>query len=125
MEHVKDPAKLVGRVLLAIIFIVAGYGKIGGYAGTVNYMESQGVPGILLPLVILVELGGGILVALGFFSRWSALAIAGFSILAAILFHFDLGDRGQTTQLMKNLAIAGGMLLLFASGPGKFAINDK
>lgn len=125
MGNLNDPAKLAGRILLALLFLIMGYGKIGGYDGTVGYMESQGVPGILLPLVILLEVGGGILLVLGFFSRWAALALAGFTILSALFFHFDLGNQGQLIHFLKNLSIAGGMLMLYAGGPGKFAMNDK
>ncbi len=125
MENLRDPAKLVGRVMLALIFVIMGYGKINGYDGTAGYMESKGIPGMLLPLVILLELGGGVLIMLGFFSRYTALAIAVFTVLTALIFHFDFGDRGQTIHFWKNIAIAGGMLMLFANGPGKMAINDK
>lgn len=120
-----DIASLIGRLLLAAIFIQAGYGKIGGYEGTAGYMASAGVPAALLPAVIALELGGGILVALGFFSRWAGLAIGLFSIAAAVLFHFNFADQGQAISFMKNLAIAGGFFLLFAHGPGRYAVNDK
>jgi putative oxidoreductase len=125
METLKAPSLLAGRVLLALMFVIMGYGKIGGYDGTVGYMESYGVPGILLPLVIAAELGGGLLIAVGFFSRWTALALAGFCILTAFMFHLDFADLAQKIQFLKNLSIAGGMLMLFAVGPGKYAINDK
>ncbi len=125
MEKLKDPSILAARILLILVFVIFGYGKIGGYDGTVGYMEGKGVPGILLPLVILAELGGGILIAIGFYARGAALALAGFSIISALIFHLDFGDRAQTIQFWKNLSIAGGMLMIFACGPGKFAINDK
>lgn len=105
-------ALIVSRVLLAQIFIVSGFGKIGGYAGTQGYMESMGVPGVLLPLVILVELGGGLLLVAGLFTRWAALALAGFTIAAALIFHTNFSDQIQTIMFMKNLSIAGGLLLL-------------
>jgi putative oxidoreductase len=118
-----DAAKLVGRLLLVLIFIQAGYGKIGGYEGTVKYMASAGVPGLLLPLVIAVELGAGLLVAIGYQTRLAALALAGFSILSALLFHFNFGDRMQATQFMKNVSIAGGFLMLFAAGAGSWSVD--
>jgi putative oxidoreductase len=90
-----------------------------------GYMQSAGVPGQLLPAVIALELGGGILVLLGFFSRWVALALAVFCVAAAYLFHGNFSDQMQATSFMKNLAIAGGFLLLFANGPGSYAVNDK
>ena len=103
---------IVSRVLLAQLFIVSGFGKIGGYAGTQGYMESMGVPGALLPLVILVELGGGLLLVAGLFTRWAALALAGFSIAAALIFHTHFAEQMQMIMFMKNLSIAGGLLLL-------------
>lgn len=115
---------LVARVLLSAIFISAGYQKIGGYDGTMQYMESQGVPGILLPAVIALELIGGLAILFGLFSRWAALALAGFCVLSALLFHFNFADQMQAAAFMKNLAIAGGLLLLFANGPGAWAVRD-
>jgi len=125
MENLKDPSILAARILLVSTFVIMGYSKIGGYDGTVGYMESKGIPGMLLPLVIAAEVVGGILIAVGFFSRWSALALAGFSVLTALLFHLDFADQAQKIQFLKNLSIAGGMLMLFAVGPGKYAVNDK
>src|SRR5678815_2928928 len=76
----------IGRVLMAIMFIQAGISKIFGYAGAQGYMEAAGVPGVLLPLVILTEAGGGLCVLLGLFTRWWAIALAGFCVLAALFF---------------------------------------
>jgi len=115
---------LVARVLLSAIFIAAGYNKIGGYDGTMQYMESAGVPGVLLPAVIALELGGGLMILLGLFSRWAALALAAFSVVAALLFHANFADQMQAAAFMKNLALAGGLLLLFANGPGAWAVRD-
>ncbi len=125
MENLKDPAILAARILLVPVFVIMGYAKIGGYDGTVGYMESKGVAGMFLPLVIVAEVAGGILIAVGFFSRWTALALAGFSILTALVFHMDFADTAQKIQFLKNLSIAGGLLMLVAVGPGKYAINDK
>ncbi|HGY5295523.1 TPA: DoxX family protein [Aeromonas salmonicida] len=84
MDKMKDMALLVGRVLLALMFVMAGWSKIGGYAGTQGYMEAMGVPGFMLPLVILLELGGGLAVVLGLFTRSIAVLLAGgFLALAA------------------------------------------
>jgi len=77
MEAASPYLKFVGRVLLVIIFIQAGFHKIPGYEGTAAHMDERGVPSILLPLVILAELGGGLLVLVGFWTRWAALALAG------------------------------------------------
>lgn len=115
---------LVARVLLSAIFIAAGYNKIGGYDGTAQYMESMGVPALLLPAVIALELGGGLAVLIGLFSRWAALALAGFCVISALIFHFNFADQMQAASFMKNLAIAGGLLLLFANGPGAWSVRD-
>lgn len=117
-------ADLVGRLLIALIFITAGYGKIGGYAGTQGYMEAMGVAGALLPLVILAELGGGILIVLGLFTRYAALALAGFSLLSGFLFHGS-GDEMQQINLMKNVAMAGGFLFLVAQGAGRISLDRR
>jgi putative oxidoreductase len=118
-------ALLIGRVLLSIIFILAGVQKITGYAGTVGYMESMGVPGILLPAVIVVEVLGGLAVLIGFQTRIAAILVGGFTIVAALLFHFQPSDQIQMIMFMKNLAIAGGFLALFVAGPGKFAVDSR
>ena len=123
MDKLNDVSTLAGRILLAFLFIMAGYGKIGGYAGTQAYMEAMGVPGALLPLVIATELGGGLLILLGLGTRLAAVALAGFSILAAVLFHFKPDDPMQMIMLMKNFAIAGGLLVLFALGSGALSLD--
>jgi putative oxidoreductase len=115
---------LVARVLLSAIFITAGYQKIGGYDGTLQYMASQGVPGFMLPAVIALELGGGLAILFGLFSRWAALGLAIFSVIAALIFHTNFADQMQAVSFMKNLAIAGGLLLLYANGPGAWAVRD-
>lgn len=122
-QMLEDSAKLIGRLLLVAIFIQAGYGKIGGYQGTVAYMNSMGVPGLLLPGVIAVELVAGLMIALGFKTRLAAIALAGFTVVAAVLFHYQPADRNQMIHFMKNLAIAGGFLMVAAAGPGRYAIE--
>ena len=115
---------LAGRILLAHIFVISGYGKIAGYAGTQAYMTSKGVPGELLPLAILLEFGGGIAIIAGFMTRWTALALALFCIVSGLLFHWDLGNQGQTINLMKNFALAGGFLLLAQAGAPYLSIDS-
>jgi putative oxidoreductase len=124
MERAAPYLSLIGRVLLSIIFIQSGWNKIFGYAGTVEHMEAAGVPGALLPLVILTELGGGLLVVLGVFTRWAALALAGFCLLAAYLFHHP-SDPEQIISFMKNITIAGGFLVLAGSSPGAYALDNR
>ncbi|SER13684.1 putative oxidoreductase [Solimonas aquatica] len=115
---------LVGRILLAAIFVGAGASKIGAYAGTQAYMASAGVPGALLPLVIALELGGGLAIVLGLAARPIAVLLAGFSVTASLLFHGG-ADQMQQIMLMKNFAIAGGLLLLAAYGPGKLSLDAR
>jgi putative oxidoreductase len=116
---------LVGRVLLAHIFLLAGINKISGFAGTQAYMDSMGVPGMLLPLVILLEIGGGLALILGWQTRWAAYALAGFTVVAALIFHSNLGDQMQMIMFMKNLSIAGGLLILAVNGAGAFSLGKK
>ena len=118
---------LAGRILLAAIFIQAGWGKLMGFSsgGPQKYMEAMGVPGMLLPLVILTELGLGVLVLVGFKTRFAAFLLAGFTVLAGLLFHFKPADQMQMIHFMKNLAIAGGFLSLMVSGAGAFSVDAK
>lgn len=109
-------ANLVGRILLAHIFLLAGISKISGYAATQGYMEAMGVPGALLPLVIALEVGGALALIIGWQTRVAALALAGFSLVAAVIFHADFADQMQMIMFMKNVAIAGGLVLLAAQG---------
>lgn len=116
---------LAGRIMLAAIFLMAGLNKIGGYAGTQAYMESQGVPGMLLPVVIAVEIIAPILLVIGWQTRFAALALAGFTLVAGFLFHFNFTDQMQSIMFMKNVAITGGLLLVFAHGAGSLSIDAK
>jgi putative oxidoreductase len=120
-KGIADPVILIARALMAYIFIVEGYGKIGGYAGVADYMAGHGVPSILLPLVILTELGGGLAILFGFAARWAAIALAGFAILTAIIFHGFAAD--QAVEFQKNLAMAGGFLVLAVLGPGGWSLD--
>ena len=114
---------LTARVLLSAIFIAAGIQKIMGYDGTLAYMAKFNVPGMLLPAVIALELGGGLMILLGLWSSWAALGLAIFTIIAAGIFHSNFADPMMIAMFMKNLAISGGLLLLFANGPGRYAIT--
>ena len=117
-------ASLLGRLGLSLIFIISGWGKIAGYAGTQQYMEAVGVPGGLLPLVIALELGGGLAILGGAFTRWIALALAAFSLASAALFHADFGDAAQAINFWKNVAMAGGFLMLAAHGAGSYSLDQ-
>ncbi len=116
---------VVGRLMLAQIFLIAGIGKISAYAGTQGYMEAMGVPGALLPLVILTEIGGGLALVLGWQTRWASLALAAFTLLAAFLFHLHLSDQMQSIMFMKNISIAGGLLVLAAFGAGACSLDKR
>ena len=118
-------ADLVGRVGLAAIFLLAGLNKIGGYEGTQGYMASAGVPGELLPVVIFLEVVGALFLIAGFQTRITALALAGFSVLSGLLFHFNLADQMQFILFFKNLAMAGGFLVLAANGAGAWSVDAK
>ena len=125
MKPLVDLFELGGRVFIALIFVVAGYSKIGGYAGTAAYMESTGVPGLLLPLVIALELGGGLLIIAGFQTRIVAFLLSGFCLASAALFHNNFADQMQSILFMKNVAIAGGFLFLVVHGAGTFSVDGK
>jgi putative oxidoreductase len=107
---------LIGRILLALIFIISGVGKLADPAGTAGFMESMGVPGILVWPTLALEILGGIALVIGFQTRIAAFALAVFSIAAAVIFHHNFADQMQMIMFLKNLSIAGGLLLLSASG---------
>jgi putative oxidoreductase len=125
MSGIYKISGLLGRILISFIFLQSGINKIGGYKATLGYMESKGVPGMLLPLVIFLEIAGAIAIIVGWKTRLFAFALAGFCILSALLFHMDFSNQVQTIMFMKNLAIAGGFLALFAHGPGDLSLGKK
>jgi len=133
MNNLQNSAALAGRILLAFMFVLSGFGKITGYEGTAGYMASKGMPmiGVLLPLTILTELGGGLALIAGFKARWVALLLAGFSIIAALIFHdfWAVADpmqhMNQQIHFLKNVSIAGGMLMVFAFGPGRYSLDKS
>jgi putative oxidoreductase len=128
----KDWAALVGRILLGIVFIPAGFGKIGGFAGTAGYIASKGLP---LPevgaaLAIAVEIVAGIALVVGWKTRWAALALAVFTLAATVFFHafWAVPPEQQMTQqlmFMKNIGIVGGLLAFYAFGAGRISIDKQ
>ena len=118
---------LASRLFLAFIFVMAGWGKLNGIDGTAGYMASSGIPlaNVLVYLVVLTELGGGILIAIGYQTRIVAFLMAGFTILSALVFHFNFGDQMQMINFMKNIAIAGGFLSLVANGAGAWSLDGR
>jgi putative oxidoreductase len=114
----------IARLFIGHIFLLAGFSKIGQYAGTQGYMDAMGVPGALLPLVIALEIAGGLAIIVGFQAKWTALALAGFSIVSAVIFHANFADQTQMILFMKNWAMAGGLLLLTVHGAGYFSVDN-
>lgn len=133
MNSTRDYLSPVARLMLALVFIVAGFQKLGAYQQTVSYMEGQGVPGLLLPIVLLVEIGGGLMVALGWHARYAAAVLALFSLAAGLVFQLmpaleaydpDL-FYGHISHFWKDVAIAGGMAMIVANGPGLFSMEAR
>lgn len=116
---------VAARVLLSLLFIVAGLGKLGDVAGFTGYMVSGGIPAIFAWPTILLEVLGGLAILIGFQTRIAALALAGFTLLAAVLYHFVPADQMQMTMFLKNLAITGGLLLLAQHGAGKLSVDGR
>ena len=125
MDNLQALSAPIGRLLLSMIFIFSGFTKITGYAATQGYMESMGVPGMLLPLVIAVELFGGLAILFGFKARFVAILLVGFNIISALLFHQFWIDESQMNPFMKNIAMAGGFLMIFAHGAGAYSIDNS
>lgn len=132
MSNARDIAALIGRILIAVMYIPAGWGKIGGFAGTSGYIASKGLPlpDVGAAIAIVVELVAGIMLLVGWKTRWAALALAAFTLVATILFHdFWAAPEAKrfTEQLMfsKNIAIVGGLLLAYAFGPGRYSVDKQ
>ena len=132
MNALQTPFTLIGRLLLALLFLPAGISKIGGFAGTVGYITSKGLPmpEVLAALAIVVEIGAGIALLIGFKTRWSALLLALFTLGAAVFFHNYWGvpaDQQMVQKLMftKNLGIAGGLLAMAALGGGALGLDGR
>jgi putative oxidoreductase len=130
-QNMQNSTALAGRILLALIFVLSGFNKITGFDGTAAYMASAGLPftKVLLVLTIAVELGGGLLIMLGWKARWVALVVFLFLIPVTLVFHNPAADPAQAQQqmvhLLKNLAIMGGMLHLFAFGAGAWSVDGR
>ena len=125
MNNTNSLALLASRLLMSLIFVAAGAGKLANFAGTQTYMESMGVPGFLLPLVIFTELGGGLAILVGYKVRFVSVLLAGFCVASGAIFHRDFSDQTHMIMFMKNMAIAGGFLTLFVSGAGPISLDAK
>ena len=123
IDAMTDAGLLAGRYLLVFIFLHEGVGLLGNYAAAAAYMQKSGVPSLMLPAVIALQLGGGLLIVAGVMTRLSALAFAAFCVLTAILFHWQFADRNQLLHFQKDLAIAGGFLVLACCGPGGWSLG--
>ena len=128
----QNTAALVGRVLLALIFITSGWSKLTGFEGTVGYIASKHLPlpQVAAAIAVACELGAGLLLAIGFKARWAGLVLAVFTLAAGFLFHdFWNADAaakmGQSINFWKNVSIAGGMLMVFAFGPGAYSVDKR
>jgi len=125
-------AMLVGRILLSLVFLVIGYGKLMGVAGGAAYLAKLGfpMPNVMVWVAIAIELGGGILLLLGWKARWAASVLALFTLIAAFAAHrfweVDPAQYGnQMNHFLKNLAIVGGMLFVAAVGPGALSVDGR
>jgi putative oxidoreductase len=138
MNEMRDVGALIGRILLALIFVLSGFGKIMGFSQTEAMMAAQGVPdtSVLLILSIVIELGGGILMIVGFQARWAALAVFLFLIPVTYMFHVQgymhaaqqhqaMMVMMQKINILKNLAIEGGLLVLASFGPGRLSVDGR
>ena len=118
---------LIGRILLAVLFLLSGLSKLGNPAGTQGYIASAGLPFPVLAFVVsaVVEIGGGALLLIGYRTRLAAVALAIFTVAAAVFFHHAFGDQNQMIHFMKNLAITGGLLQVIAFGAGAFSLDNR
>lgn len=131
-SNLHNAAALVGRILLSLLFLQSGFGKITGFAGTAAMMASKGLPmaEVLLAISIVVELAAAAMLIFGWKARWGAAALFLWLIPVTLVFHNPMGlpadqARMQTIHLMKNLAIMGGMLMVFAMGPGRYSVDRQ
>ncbi len=132
LDSVKTPLLVLGRVLLALMFILAGFNKLGNLEGTAGYIASGGLPmaSVLAVVVGLLELLGGLAIAIGFQARWAALALGLFTLLANVLFHkfwAAPAEAAMVQQLlfMKNLSVAGGLFIVAALGAGAASLDAR
>ncbi len=118
---------VIGRILMATLFIASGLGKIAAPYQTIGYIEAMGLPFPELGYVLAIglELGGGIQLLLGYQTRYTAVLLAGFSIVTGLIFHSNIGDQNQMIHLFKNIALAGGLLQIAAFGAGAYSLDNR
>ena len=115
--------EVISRIFLSALFLFNGIAKIFDYEGTIEYMENFEVPGYLISPAIIIEILFPILLIIGYKTRLSAIVLASFTILLAVIFHTDFSSQIQLTQFLKNFAIAGGFIIIFVYGPDKYSID--
>lgn len=125
MDSLNKYIPLVSRILLGLIFVLAGFGKLMDPAGTAGYIASVGLPGVLVWPTIALELLGGLAIIVGYQTRIVALALAAFCVVSAAIFHNNFADQSQMISFLKNLAMTGGFLQLYLHGAGALAIDKK
>jgi len=122
-ETTDSSVLLVARCLVAALFIWSGIGQVAGYDETATFMSRNGVIGNLLAIAVFIELAGGILLVVGYRMQLTCLVLAGFCVVTALLFHANFADKAQMFHFLKNSAIAGGLLALYVSGPGRMSFD--
>ena len=127
LEKHSDHAAFVGRILYALMFLIFGYGKVTAYGGTVGYMASLGLPApsLFTLLAIVIEIGGGLLMLVGYQTRLVALALGVFTLTTALIGHSHLGDPNQFQHFWKNIALVGGSLAFVACGAGAYSLDGR
>ena len=116
---------LIGRILISALFLLNGIFKISNYDGTIGWMESFGMPGILLIPAIILEIAGPVLIIIGYKTKLAAGLLSLFCIATAFIFHNDFANQMQFTSFLKNIALAGGFLILFVNGAKGFSLDNK
>ena len=114
-----------GRLLITSIFVMSGFNKMDNYSNTAGWMESMGVPGSLLPLVIALEVLGSVAIMIGWQTRIISVLFAAFCVMSAVIFHADFSDQYQMISFMKNISIAGGFLFLVVNGAGAYSLDNR
>ena len=122
-ETTDSSVLLVARCLVAGLFLWSGIGQATGYDETAIFMTRHGVIGNLLPIAVFIEVAGAILLVVGYRMKFTCLTLAGFCVVTALLFHANFADKAQMFHFLKNAAIAGGLLALYVSGPGRLSFD--
>ena len=116
---------LISRIFISLLFLINGYFKIQNYDGTLNWMESFGIPGIFLTPAIILEIAAPILIIIGYKTKIAAALLSLFCLTTALIFHTDFSNQMQITSFLKNIALAGGFLFIVVNGSKKFSLDKK